>query len=1029
MMNVCRFLLVVSIMNVFLSLPGILSASDIPGKILWPNKHPLKKEFFILDQGKWKIKDNELIQGDAFISSDKTWARIQNAGDRRYVTPPSTWQRAFLNTDIDNIPNFTLSFNLEHPKEDAKKEFGVLLGANGDSGFYKILCSGDNKLWRFFRYSNNRIYQIAPPLPVVKSEGVISVRRDNEAGYIEIKFPSGEKRIINDTKIKGGKIGFFSKGAKVRIKNPLLKCREQISMRTESDAFIALKTKDIELFLKTFFLKKQSGVFKIKVLDWTGKILSEKKYPFTAKKGNDATTVLIDIPVDEGLLLLEVEWIIDGRPLLIASGISVKIRRQKPIAKQTVRLTEENVSKPEAVILGATVAGHDMQHPVNGPRQKLQAEAIKKYGGNTGYIVFEWRKFEYKEGCFDFAKYDKALNMLENLGLSAYLSAGMISGAPEWFIKKFNEDNLNNKGQAQFCRRSGKSLPGFPGHYPDPWGSNFRQYFFRYLDKLLSYSKQNKNIIGFNLFAGETEIGFYPDFSENSIYGYSEISRKKFIDYLAFIKGYSLQDLSRIFEKPLNSFNDIEIPAPPKGNINKLSRAWVEFQSFREWSEISFCEDTLKRIRKADSDIQITLAAHARGDEESMLELMKRYGAHQNVSSAEPPAVGLYHGSLARQHGVRIHWEPGHTPPNHYDISASFMNFFLYGGKAFIWISGMIDAAPETLKVFRNVGADGLSEISSLDVLPIDSNMIVSHDSDVFVSGRHLHQIWLHQYAWNLANALSFSHLPAGVVTDRTSYEKIPGKLLIDTNSRVLPDGFSCKVTDFVKEGGHLLISSQSGAYSTDSCAKDYFLIKKLGFETEKGMERNWKKSVHCQFNWEKYTGKLVLKNCSVLPDFGKEARVVAKNEEGKTVAVLKPYGNGEVLLMGGMPDWKSEESITFLTALHSWAGCRKYIDAPRALRAGVRRKNNVYYVGLFNEKGMQVSASNVRLNVREMAGVTYQVFDITDEFDMEIGSITGDALIERGMNMNLAANELKILKFIPESNNSWWNVFNWIFE
>lgn len=184
-----------------------------------------------------------------------------------------------------------------------------------------------------------------------------------------------------------------------------------------------------------------------------------------------------------------------------------------------------------------------------------------------------WDSYEPSEGKFDFAWFDKVMDMMNDAGIKVILDIA-IRPAPIWLHKKSPSIDIVNT--------AGNRL--YPNHrYMDDVGdAMYQKYAVRYADSLSKHYGKHPALLAFGI---DNESGDGP-------ISYSETVRKRFITWLK--KKYSILDnlnkawATQRWSRRLNQFEEVGLPVAT--HYNDIPERMLDFRRFvsDEVNEILF---------------------------------------------------------------------------------------------------------------------------------------------------------------------------------------------------------------------------------------------------------------------------------------------------------------------------------------------------------------------------------------------------------------------------------------------------------
>jgi beta-galactosidase len=215
----------------------------------------------------------------------------------------------------------------------------------------------------------------------------------------------------------------------------------------------------------------------------------------------------------------------------------------------------------QVLYIGANYHPHDNKNP---EKIKKDIELMKVAGFNVarmGHLA--WDSYEPSEGKFDFAWFDKVMDMMNDAGIKVILDIA-IHPAPIWLHKKFSSiDVVDANGDVQY-----------PNHrYMDDVGDpNYQKYAVRYADSLSKHYGKHPALLAFGI---DNESGDGP-------ISYSETARQRFIEWLK--KKYTnLENLNKAWatqrwSRKINQFDEIGFPV--SGQVNGAPERMLDFRRF-----------------------------------------------------------------------------------------------------------------------------------------------------------------------------------------------------------------------------------------------------------------------------------------------------------------------------------------------------------------------------------------------------------------------------------------------------------------
>jgi len=174
-----------------------------------------------------------------------------------------------------------------------------------------------------------------------------------------------------------------------------------------------------------------------------------------------------------------------------------------------------------------------------------------------------WDSYEPSEGKFDFAWFDKVMDLMNEAGIKVILDIAL-HPAPIWLHQKFPSVNIvDANGNVQY-----------PNHrYMDDVGdSNYQHYAVRYTDAITKRYAKHPALLAFGI---DNESGDGP-------INYSKTARQRFVTWLK--KKYNTVDslnkawATQRWSRRLNQFEEVGFPV--SGSINGAPERMLDFRRF-----------------------------------------------------------------------------------------------------------------------------------------------------------------------------------------------------------------------------------------------------------------------------------------------------------------------------------------------------------------------------------------------------------------------------------------------------------------
>lgn len=219
------------------------------------------------------------------------------------------------------------------------------------------------------------------------------------------------------------------------------------------------------------------------------------------------------------------------------------------------------VGNAQQLYVGANYHPHDNKDV---DKIKNDIRLMKAAGLNVvrmGHLA--WDSYEPSEGKFDFAWFDKVMDMMNEAGIKVILDIA-IRPAPIWLHKKFPSiDVVDANGDVHY-----------PNHrYMDDVGDpNYQKYAVRYADSLSRHYAKHPALLAFGI---DNESGDGP-------ISYSETVRLRFIEWLK-TKYSNLDNLNKAWatqrwSRRINDFGEVGLPVATHNN--DVPERMLDFRRF-----------------------------------------------------------------------------------------------------------------------------------------------------------------------------------------------------------------------------------------------------------------------------------------------------------------------------------------------------------------------------------------------------------------------------------------------------------------
>ena len=219
------------------------------------------------------------------------------------------------------------------------------------------------------------------------------------------------------------------------------------------------------------------------------------------------------------------------------------------------------LSHAQGLYIGANYHPHDDKNP---EKIKHDIRLMKAAGFNVvrmGHLA--WDSYEPSDGKFDFAWFDKVMDMMDDAGIKVILDIA-VRPAPIWLHYKYPSIDITDA--------SGNRL--YPNHrYMEDVGDPmYQKYALRYTDSITKHYANYPALLAFGIDneSGDGEIS------------YSETARQRFIGWLK--KKYNTVDnlnkawAGQRWSRKINDFEEVGFPV--SGSINGAPERMLDFRRF-----------------------------------------------------------------------------------------------------------------------------------------------------------------------------------------------------------------------------------------------------------------------------------------------------------------------------------------------------------------------------------------------------------------------------------------------------------------
>lgn len=196
------------------------------------------------------------------------------------------------------------------------------------------------------------------------------------------------------------------------------------------------------------------------------------------------------------------------------------------------------------------------------------------------YAEFAWAQLEPKEGVYDFAWLDKAVELADKHGLKVIMCTSTAT-PPVWLIRKYPDILIEHEDGTKMDHGA-RQHPSFSNNY-------YRQYSMTMIEKLAQRYGNDERIMGWQL-----------DNEPRPAYDYGKDAHQRFRDWLR--KKYrSIEELNKawgtaFWSQVYSGFSEINIPKLSQMFMN--SHQILDYKRFATEETVSFLDEQTLTIRK-----------------------------------------------------------------------------------------------------------------------------------------------------------------------------------------------------------------------------------------------------------------------------------------------------------------------------------------------------------------------------------------------------------------------------------------------
>ena len=624
-------------------------------------------------------------------------------------------------------------------------------------------------------------------------------------------------------------------------------------------------------------------------------------------------------------------------------------------------------SKAQGLYVGTNYHPHDDK---NIEKIKSDIQLMKAAGFTSvrmGHLA--WDSYEPAEGQFDFEWFDKVMDMMNEAGIKVILDIA-VHPAPIWLHKKFPSiDVVDAKGNHLY-----------PNHrYMDDAGDpNYQKYALRYTDMLTKRYAKHPALLAFGV---DNESGDGP-------ISYSETVRQRFIVWLqkkyGNIDGLNKAWATQRWSRRLNGFEEVGLPTA--GEKNGAPEKILDFRTFISYEVNQFLFAVIGKVNENAPGVLTNTNAWFYSPLKYIDWAEMAYSGKMTREGC-----GFYPGnSLTTNWGImnsafgisRIQFESTNpfwcseftthnAVPN--SIRKSAYATLMYGNQmvcGWTWQS-MIGGEEQYLEGMLdwdgipNRKYDEYKKIAT-EFKKIGKFFPYKLQSEVALASSFLSQIASASFPEQQENQLQacwglfyYRNMDANVV--EISRSPLKYKLLIVPGVTVMDEATAAKIRDFVKNGGTVIMTSNSAVvdetgkvFSTTRPGRlsDVFGIRVASFEETENLNEISRKSYKGKKLEFTYKGKAVDTESTrfdVIESKGAEIiGSITSLDKDYPIMTSNKYGKGRAIYVGLPADGNVLNPL--LDELIDQLNIKKGPNVPTGVMARQIDKNHYLYLNVSGE-------------------------------------------------------------------------------
>lgn len=549
-----------------------------------------------------------------------------------------------------------------------------------------------------------------------------------------------------------------------------------------------------------------------------------------------------------------------------------------------------------------------------------------------------WRDVEVLPGVYDWAEMDRVMDMAAERGMQVMISPIICSKEPSWLPAVYKEDAQGNVTIPALNKKYILNILYNWEHVPA-----LRRHMMAFLEAMAQRYRNHPALQGYSFFF-EFAGNLPGSFNWND--GYDAFTTRDFQQWSREKYG-TLEKLHAAWDMKIPSWDTI-VP-PPNPPLADTSLAWrLDWWKFRVDYFNRFLIELAESVRKYDPQGVILYDSQIFDDPQVAARLhklgagMANGGAH-SVAKVQSSLQHFSDGFHERSESVNVESWSAMSP---YQLDSTLFMMTMGGGlgthcKAFI--DGTkpfselrqppfsLDRYEKFLPIF--------TELKNTRPMPFDA-YFYRDMSGVMVGLNNFGAISVGQDAHSIITLME-NHLTFGVGGPE-HWKKAPLLIAISSNAEYLENSSMDELVEYVKQGGHLILSARIGRYNITG--KNHgSLLEKFGLPpvpSPAKMTSTFARSLP-EPPFGDQPARFLLQGPSEVPSLPPEVHTIALYENDHPAVSWRPFGKGRVIVIWAesIPAPSRDEkswahphqppSGNLLRDLAQWSGVRTYVDSP----------------------------------------------------------------------------------------------------